>query len=117
MISFGEYIREKRKAQRISLRGLAERLGINFTYLSKIENNELAAPSEEKIMALARALDLDSDYLFNLAGKPSGEIAHLSVQPQMPMILRAAKGLTDEEKREVVKYIESRRLQRHTDGE
>lgn len=117
MPRFGEYIREKRKERRISLRGLAERLSINFTYLSKIENNELAAPSEEKILALARALDLDADHLFNLAGKPSGEIAHLAVQPQMPMILRAAKDLTDEEKREVVDYIESRRLQRHTEGE
>lgn len=116
MSSFGEYIREKRKERRVSLRKLAEQLGINFSYLSKIENNELAPPSEEKILALAKALELDSDYLFNLADKPSEELAHLAVQPHMPTILRAAKDLTDDERREVVDYMRQRRLQRQPKG-
>lgn len=114
---FGEYIREKRKEKRVSLRKLAGQLGINFTYLSKIENNELAPPSEKKILALAEALELDADYLFHLADKPTGELAHLAVQPHMPMILRAAKDLTDDERREVVDYIVQRRLQRQSKGE
>lgn len=109
MSTFGAYIRAKRKERHISLRKLAALVGINFTYLSKIENNELAPPSEEKVLALAAVLELNADELFRLTGKPSAELAHLAVQPHMPIILRAAKDLTDEEKREVVRYIESRR--------
>ena len=112
MSTFGAYIRKKRKERHISLRKLADLIGINFTYLSKIENSELAPPSEEKVLALANVLELDADDLFHLAGKPSGELAYLAVQPHMPTILRAAKDLNDDEKREVVRYIESRRLQK-----
>jgi transcriptional regulator with XRE-family HTH domain len=56
----------------LSQRALAPRLGINFTYLSKIENERLDCgdyPSEELICKIARALDADEDELLLLAEK------------------------------------------------
>lgn len=61
-MTFGERIRELRKANDLSQRDLADKVGINFTYLSKIENGKLdfaQFPSEETIRNLAQALGAD----------------------------------------------------------
>ena len=55
-----------------SQRALVAKLSVNFTYLSKIENERLDFgdyPSEELICKLARALDVDEDELLMLAKK------------------------------------------------
>jgi transcriptional regulator with XRE-family HTH domain len=36
-MTFGERVRELRKAKNLTLRGLAGQVGVDFTYLSKIE--------------------------------------------------------------------------------
>ena len=53
----------------LSQRDLAALVGIDFTYLSKIERGQLAPPSESVIRHLAQALDTDEDDLINHAGK------------------------------------------------
>ncbi len=71
-MTFGERIRELRKANDLSQRDLADKVGINFTYLSKIENGKLdfaQFPSEETIRNLAQALGADEDELLLLAQK------------------------------------------------
>jgi transcriptional regulator with XRE-family HTH domain len=40
-MTFGERIRELRKASGLTLRALPGKVGVNFTYLSKIENGKL----------------------------------------------------------------------------
>jgi transcriptional regulator with XRE-family HTH domain len=69
---FGEKIRELRKARNLGQRALADKVGISFTYLSKIENEKLDFgdyPSEELIRKLAKALGHDADELLLLAKK------------------------------------------------
>lgn len=69
---FSNRLRELRLAKNFSQRALAEEVGVNFTYLSKIENEKLGFadyPSEEMICKLARALDADVDELLILADK------------------------------------------------
>ena len=107
--SFGDRIKEARREQRISQRSLAEKVGINFTYLSKIENGELPPPAEDKIFALAENLGLDADELFHLAQRAPDELSKLAIQSQMPMILRAAKDLSEEDRREMLQWINKRR--------
>jgi len=108
MSAFGEAIRNARKSQKVSLRALAQRLGVNFTYLSKIESGELAAPAEVKIFAIADELDLDADELFRLAKRvPSGLTAPV-LRPQMPKILRATKGLSNEQLEEMLQWVNER---------
>ena len=68
-MTFGQRLRELRKARGIALRKLAEEAGIDFTYLSKIETGAMPPPSEEAIMALASTLNVDPDELFALAKK------------------------------------------------
>jgi HTH-type transcriptional regulator, competence development regulator len=68
--NFGHLIREARKAKEYSQRELATLLGLDFTYLSKLENNRADyAPKEEVIRALALRLDLEAEELIFLAGR------------------------------------------------
>ena len=73
---FGPRIRELRKAKNLSLRALAEAVGVSFTYISKIENEKLDFgdyPGEALIAKLATALEVDADELLILAKKiPEG---------------------------------------------
>lgn len=68
-MSFGERVRELRKQLGISQRELAKESGIDFTYLSKIENNRMDPPSEKVIRRMAEALHADPDQMTILAGK------------------------------------------------
>jgi transcriptional regulator with XRE-family HTH domain len=69
---FGNRVRELRKAKGLSLRGLAAKVGVGFTYLSRVENEKLEYgdyPSDQLICKLAKTLDGDADELLILAKK------------------------------------------------
>jgi HTH-type transcriptional regulator, competence development regulator len=68
--NFGKLIRQARKNKGFSQRELAEKLGLDFTYLSKLENNRADySPKEEVIRSLAAHLELDAEELIFLAGR------------------------------------------------
>jgi transcriptional regulator with XRE-family HTH domain len=67
---FGQLIRQARKNKGYSQRELAKLLELDFTYLSKLENNRADyPPKEDVIRALARHLALDEEKLIFLAGR------------------------------------------------
>jgi transcriptional regulator with XRE-family HTH domain len=69
---FGDRIRAIRTAKGFSQRALGERVGVSFTYISKVENGKLYFgdyPSEDLIRRLATALDTDEEELLLLAEK------------------------------------------------
>lgn len=68
--TFGQRIRELRFLKGVALRDLAARIGRDFTYLSKIENDRVLPPSAEVIVALAAHLDGDPEELAVLGNKP-----------------------------------------------
>ena len=79
MTEFGNYLRKSREGRRagdpkFSVRQLAGRVGVEPSYLSKVERGQQPPPSEQTIAALARELDEDPDVLLALAGKVSGEL-------------------------------------------
>ena len=72
MTTFGQRIRELRQAKKWTLRELAPKVGVGFTYLSKVENEKLDFgdyPSEALVHRLAEALDADEDELVILANR------------------------------------------------
>jgi transcriptional regulator with XRE-family HTH domain len=82
MKHFGEYIREARLAlneddKSFSLRQVAQRIGIEPAYLSKIERGVFAPPSEEVIVKLSSELGEDADVLLAMAGKLSGDLQEI----------------------------------------
>lgn len=79
MSDFGDYLRKSREERRagdrtFSVRQLAARVGVEPSYLSKVERGRQPPPSEQTIVSLARELDEDPDMLLALAGKVSGEL-------------------------------------------
>ncbi len=69
---FGDRVRALRTAMGLSQRALGERVGVSFTYISKVENGKLDFgdyPSEDLIRRLAAALDADEEELLLLAEK------------------------------------------------
>jgi HTH-type transcriptional regulator, competence development regulator len=79
MQSFGSYIRERREALRTedraySVRQVAQRMGVQPSYLSKVERDEVSPPSEETTRKLAHELGMDADMLLALAGKVSSDL-------------------------------------------
>jgi HTH-type transcriptional regulator, competence development regulator len=68
--SFGVIIRNARKRKGYTLRELAPLANIDFTYLSKLENDKaLHPPSEGLVCFLAGFLDLDEERLIYLSGR------------------------------------------------
>ena len=88
-MTFGQYIRtarEKRLKQdrSFSVRQLAQRIGVEPSYLSKIERDQVAPPSEATINRLAQELGEDSDLLLAMAGKVSSDLQHIILhRPQL----------------------------------
>ena len=72
-------VRERRQEgdPQYSLRKVAERVGVEPSYLSKVERGEVAPPSEEKIVRLAEDLGENPDVLLAMAGKVSGDLQEI----------------------------------------
>ncbi len=69
-MTLGEYIKELRRQRHLTQRQLAEKVGVDFSYLSKIENNRLEhTPSIKTLQDLARILEVDELELMELANK------------------------------------------------
>lgn len=106
-MTFGERLRELRKAKNLSQRALADKVDINFTYLSKVESEKLdfaQYPSEDLIRKLAKALDADVDELLLLAKKIPPDIRERVIE--RPDAFRKIASLDDEALDAVLKDIE-----------
>ncbi len=64
---FGTTLRLLRVDAGISLRGLAHRVGVSSTYLSRVENGVDPAPTPERLTAIADALDVSPTLLLDVA--------------------------------------------------
>ena len=76
---FGAYIRAvrdrlRRTDPRYSLRQVAQRIHVQPAYLSQVERDNVAPPSEGTIRRLATDLGEDPDVLLALAGKVSDDL-------------------------------------------
>lgn len=106
-MTFGERVRDLRKAKNLSQRELADIIGVNFTYLSKIENGKLdfaSFPSEDTIRKLADALDADVDELLLMAKKIPPDIRDRVIEK--PDAFRKLAQLDDERLAQVIREIE-----------
>ena len=77
--AFGKSIRRRRESlipldPQFGLRQVAASVGIQPSYLSKVERGLVPPPSEATIMRLAQALNLDRDELLAQAGKISPDV-------------------------------------------
>lgn len=112
MTDFGDYLRQRREEKResdpaFSVRQVAQRAGIEPSYLSKIERGEQPPPGEHTIAALARELDEDPDVLLALAGKVSSDLqAVIRKRPKLfAQLIREMRNMPDRAVLRVVREI------------
>ncbi|WP_319581906.1 response regulator [uncultured Pseudodesulfovibrio sp.] len=89
MRQLGTFIRQKREEllktdRTFSQLQISKRLGIEQSYLSKVERGVATQLSEEKIVHLAEILGEDPDYMLALGGKVSGDV--LAIITQRPRL-------------------------------
>ncbi|MFC1898817.1 helix-turn-helix domain-containing protein [Chloroflexota bacterium] len=90
-LKFGRRLRELRKKADLTQRELASMVNINFTYLSKIENGTMSAPSENILIKLADALNIDREELLIAAGKIPSDIIDMLKNAETIKNLRLAR--------------------------
>ncbi len=111
--SFGTTLREYRRAVGISQRELAERTGLDFSYISKIENGRVPPPAADTIVLIAKVLGIPAEELLALTGKiPSAVQQTISTNSTAQAFLREAQemGLTDDEWKQMVKSLKKLRI-------
>ncbi|HEY9811552.1 MAG TPA: helix-turn-helix transcriptional regulator [Halomicronema sp.] len=89
--TFGKQILKARKTKGYSQRELAGLVELDFTYLSKLENDRADyPPKEDVIRSLAKHLELDAEELIFLAGRLPQGTEHFLKQhyKEMPALFR-----------------------------
>lgn len=87
----GALVHAARSAKGMSVRALADRVGVNFSSISYIEAGRVHRPAVRTLQRLSRALEIPLDQLYSLAGynRPEG-------LPELRDYLRLKYRLDDE---------------------
>jgi transcriptional regulator with XRE-family HTH domain len=75
-----DVVRQARLDAGLAVRELARRAGISHTQISRLEAGQVAKPSREVLVAIARALDRNPNPLLILAGHLHGDSARDSLK-------------------------------------
>ncbi len=110
--TFGEYLRAQRelrqqKSPEFSVRKVAAQIGIQPSYVSKVERGEVPPPSEATIVKWAEILGEDPDVLLALAGKVSADLRNVIVKrPKVfAQLIRELKDAPDHALLRVVREV------------
>ena len=109
---FGNYIRNQREKLRVddssfSLRQVANRIGVEPSFLSKVERGDQPPPSEEKIKSLAIELNENPDVLLAMAGKVSSDLQEvIKKRPELfSQLIRELKDMPDHAVLRIVREV------------
>jgi HTH-type transcriptional regulator, competence development regulator len=104
--TFGKRIQRLRREQRLTQRDVAARLGIDFTYLSKLENDRGEPPGEETVRKLAEVLQIDVEELLALAGRvPPSLRDRAQKDVEFARFLRRLPNVPDDKLRDIYKQL------------
>jgi transcriptional regulator with XRE-family HTH domain len=108
--SLGSKIKESRKKMGLTQRELAEAVGIDFTYLSKIENGNIPySPSVATLKRLAEKLEIGELELLQLAGKLPGDVQKIAHSEHgLNFLRRAAKFKSPQEWEDLFTFLEDK---------
>ena len=111
--NFGDFLQKKRTEKEITLRKMAEMIGITAPYLTDIEKDRRNPPEMEKLETIARILNLsdeDKAIMFDLAGKKRNSVApdlpeYIMERDYVSAELRTARDL-DASEQEWLNFVE-----------
>lgn len=111
--NFGEFLQKKREEKKITLRKMAEMIGVSAPYLSDIEKGRRNPPEMEKLEMISRILllsDDDKSTMLDLAGKMRNSVApdlpeYIMDRDYVAAALRTARDL-DASEADWMKFVE-----------
>ena len=117
--NFGEFISQKRVEKQITLRKMADMLGVSAPFLTDVEKDRRNPFDMEKLSQLAKILDLSNEereLMFNLAGKKRNAVApdlpeYIMERDYVSAALRTARDLDagEEEWNQFVEELRKRK--------
>jgi HTH-type transcriptional regulator, competence development regulator len=91
--TFGEVLREARRTAGVSQRELAERVGLDFSYISKVENGRVPPPAADTVV-MCRVIGVAPEGFLARIGKlPSQVQQTVSSSPEAQKFLSEAQRL------------------------
>lgn len=108
-MTLGDKIKQLRlrTGKELSQKELAEKINVEVTYLSKLENNKVQPYlSEDKLNKVVKALKLEQEEereLFELAKKTPSFVKEQAARPGVYEFLRTAQGLSDKDLENFIK--------------
>lgn len=114
--NFGEFLQRKRTEKQITLRKMAEMIGITAPYLIDIEKDRRNPPEMEKLELISQILmlnDEDKTTMYDLAGKKRNSVApdlpdYIMEHDYVSAALRTARDL-DASEADWLKFVEELR--------
>lgn len=111
--NFGEFLQRKRTEKQITLRKMAEMIGITAPYLTDIEKDRRNPLEMEKLELISRILmlnDEDKTTMYDLAGKKRNSVApdlpdYIMEHDYVSAALRTARDL-DASEADWLKFVE-----------
>ncbi len=117
--NFGEFISQKRVEKQITLRKMADMLGVSAPFLTDVEKDRRNPFDMEKLTQLAKILELSNEereLMFNLAGKKRNAVApdlpeYIMERDYVSAALRTARDLDagEEEWNQFVEELRKRK--------
>lgn len=108
--TFGSIIRECRRNIGMTQRDVAARVGIDYTYLSKLENDQLEPPSEATIERLAEVYCVQPEYLLMFTHRVpkslKAKVRAGSLDLSRLVVLLGQRQLSDEQVSQMLRTIE-----------
>ncbi len=76
--NFGHVLKDLRTKKGLSIKQLSSKVDVNYSYISKLENNH-SKPSEDFIYKIAALFDYDKEELMLRAGKIPSDILEILI--------------------------------------
>ena len=93
--TFGQTLKEIRRSKGVTQRQLATAVDVDFSYISKVENDRMPPPAADTIVKICEKLGVPSDELLAMTGKMPTPIKEaISENPAAQQFLREAQTMT-----------------------
>lgn len=101
----GAHIRDARERRDLGVRQLAQKADVSVAWLSRVESGEIKKPGEDRLIRVARALDLDPLDLQERAGSLTpDERLRLGERLDVEAAIQADRRLTSSQRRLLIDH-------------
>lgn len=112
-MTFGKTLQNLRRGKKLTQRGIAQAIGMDFSYFSKLENDRFdSKPTRETVETIATALDCtpeERNELLTAAGRIDEDLEKIvlaaQTRPEMNKLFRAAIDLSSQEIEVIIKNL------------